>query len=117
MAHAMVAQAAYAFHVNRHVSGKYAEAAEFWRGYLEGDFKDMKKLAVPSLLLVASFAFADPERPSEPGGNVNVPKTFILNRPPAKAELGIHPPPAFAEWNEEKSTCSVGKTVLLQEVY
>jgi len=39
IAHAMVAQAAYAFHANRHVSSKYAEAAEFWQGYLEGHFE------------------------------------------------------------------------------
>lgn len=37
----------------------------------------MKKPAVLFLLLIVSFSFADPQRPTEPSGNVMMPKTLL----------------------------------------
>ena len=39
MAHSLVAQAAYAFKLNRGVSSKYAEAASFWTNYLQKHYE------------------------------------------------------------------------------
>ena len=39
MAHSLVAQAAYAFKLNRGVSSKYGEAASFWTNYLQNHYE------------------------------------------------------------------------------